>query len=142
MADNPRIGSRLDEFLEDEGLLPEVSATAMKRVIAWRIADAMKQQGVSKSAMAERMRTSRSQLDRILDASDSAMTLDSLSRALGALGLGLTLEIAERPASYSTAPASATNETLAVKSKPRVAESASAAEPATARRKTPSRKRA
>lgn len=54
MADNPRIGSSLDEFLDDEGLLPDVSATAMKRVIAWRIADAMKRQGLSKSAMAER----------------------------------------------------------------------------------------
>lgn len=142
MADNPRIGSSLDEFLEDEGLLPDVSATAMKRVIAWRIADAMKQQGVSKSAMAERMRTSRSQLDRILDASDSAMTLDSLSRALGALGLGLTLEIAERPASYSTAPAPAPKATVAVKPKPRVAKPARAVESATAGCKTTSRKRA
>lgn len=142
MADNPRIGSSLDEFLDDEGLLLDVSATAMKRVIAWRIADAMKRQGLSKSAMAERMRTSRSQLDRILDAGDSAMTLDSLSRALGALGLGLTLEIAERPASYSTTAVSALDETVAVKSKPRVAKPARADESATGHRKTPSRKRA
>ena len=99
MADNPRIGSAFDEFLQEEGLLEESSAVALKRVIAWQLANAMKAQGVSKSAMATRMRTSRSQLDRVLGGEGSGMTLETLSRALDALGLRVTLEVqGKRPA--------------------------------------------
>lgn len=99
MADNPHIGSTFDDFLQEEGLLEASSAVALKRVIAWQLANAMKAQGVSKSAMAARMRTSRSQLDRVLGGEGSGMTLETLSRALDALGLRVTLEVrGKRPA--------------------------------------------
>lgn len=99
MADKSRIGSGFDDFLQEEGLLEESSAVALKRVIAWQLANAMKAQGVSKSAMATRMRTSRSQLDRVLGGEGSGMTLETLSRALDALGLRVTLEVqGKRPA--------------------------------------------
>lgn len=99
MASNPHIGSSFDEFLQEEGLLEDSSAVALKRVIAWQLANAMKAQGVSKSAMATRMRTSRSQLDRVLGGGGSGMTLETLSRALDALGLRVTLEVqGRRPA--------------------------------------------
>ena len=83
---NPRVGSSLDDFLEEDGLLEEVSAIAMKRVIAWQIAQAMKAEGVSKKDMAERMHTSRSQLDRVLDQEAPGLTFETLSRAVLALG--------------------------------------------------------
>jgi len=99
MADKSHIGSGFDDFLQEEGLLEESSAVALKRVIAWQLANAMKAQGVSKSAMATRMRTSRSQLDRVLGGEGSGMTLETLSRALDALGLRVTLEVqGKRPA--------------------------------------------
>lgn len=99
MASNPHIGSTFDDFLQEEGLLEDSSAVALKRVIAWQLANAMKAQGVTKSAMATRMRTSRSQLDRVLGGEGSGMTLETLSRALDALGLRVTLEVqGKRPA--------------------------------------------
>lgn len=65
------IGSSFDEFLEADGTLEESSAIAMKRVIAWQLAQAMKAKGLSKLAVVKRMGTSRSHLDRILDATDA-----------------------------------------------------------------------
>lgn len=94
MGRNRRIGSNFDDFLQDEGLLHDCSAVALKRVIAWQLLEAMKTQGVSKSEMALRMQTSRSQLDRVLSGDgESGMTLDTLSRALDALGLRIRLEL-------------------------------------------------
>ena len=92
MARNPRIGSRFDDFLRAEGLLEESSAIALKRVIAWQLSEAMKSQGLTKQGMAARMRTSRSQLDRLLDESGTSMTIETLSRALDVLGLRIRLE--------------------------------------------------
>ena len=68
------IGSRLDEFLEEEGLLAEAEAAATKRVIAWQIENMMAIEGLSKSEMARRMGTSRSALDRLLDPSNPSVT--------------------------------------------------------------------
>ena len=62
-------GSNFDEFLEEEGLLSESEATAAKRVIAFQLSQFMKEHKLSKSEMARRMQTSRSALDRLLDAS-------------------------------------------------------------------------
>ncbi len=93
MVRNPHIGSDFDEFLQEEGLLEESSAVALKRVIAWQLTEAMKVQGVTKSAMASRMQTSRSQLDRVLGGHGSGMTLETLSRAIDALGLRIRLEM-------------------------------------------------
>ncbi|HVR82122.1 MAG TPA: Fis family transcriptional regulator [Luteimonas sp.] len=98
MATNKHIGSDFDAFLQEQGLLEESSAVALKRVIAWQLAEAMKAQGVTKSAMASRMQTSRSQLDRVLGAHGSGMTLETLSRAIDALGLRIRLEMQGNPA--------------------------------------------
>lgn len=89
-----RIGSTLDDFLSQEGVLEEVSARAIKRVIAWQLAEAMKTQGVTKTAMAERMHTSRSMLDRLLDETDTGLTIETLSRAAQALGYRVKVELA------------------------------------------------
>lgn len=93
-ARNRHIGSSLDDFLAEEGLLEEVSAVAIKRVVAWQISEAMKSRGLSKKAMAERMGTSRSHLDRLLDANDTGLTLETLTKAANALGRQLRIELA------------------------------------------------
>jgi antitoxin HicB len=90
-----KLGSSFDSFLEDEGLLEEVSAAAMKRVIAWQLSQAMKAKGISKLAMAKRMGTSRSHLDRILDATDPGLTLETLSKAAQAVGCHVRIELTE-----------------------------------------------
>ncbi|MQG93333.1 XRE family transcriptional regulator [Pseudomonas sp. MN1F] len=83
---NPRIGSGFDEFLTEQELTEEVSAAALKRVIAWQITEAMKNQKVSKKVLAERMHTSRTAVDRALDQNDPGMTLATLASAARALG--------------------------------------------------------
>lgn len=80
------IGSDFDDFLAEEGLDEEVSAAALKRVIAWQLEQAMKELKISKKALAERMKTSRAAVDRALDQSDSGMTLATLASAARALG--------------------------------------------------------
>jgi DNA-binding Xre family transcriptional regulator len=89
------IGTSFDDFLRDEGLEGEVSAAAMKRVIAWQLAQAIWAKGLSKLAMAKRMGTSRSHLDRILDATDPGLTLETLSKAAQAVGCQVRIELTE-----------------------------------------------
>jgi DNA-binding Xre family transcriptional regulator len=91
---NPHVGSDFDDFLAEDGLLEPTTAVAIKRVIAWQITEAMKARGLSKKAMAERMRTSRSHLDRLLDEDDTGLTLETLSRAAQALGYRVKVELA------------------------------------------------
>jgi DNA-binding Xre family transcriptional regulator len=88
------IGSRLDEFLEEGGLLAEAEAAASKRVIAWQIQNLMASEGLSKSEMARRMGTSRSALDRLLDPSNPSVTLLTIERAARALGKKVRVELA------------------------------------------------
>ena len=83
---NKHIGSNFDDFLNEDGLIEEVSAGALKRVIAWQLAEAMKAQKISKKALAERMHTSRTAVDRALDQNDAGMTLATLASAARALG--------------------------------------------------------
>ncbi|MCX2686448.1 MULTISPECIES: XRE family transcriptional regulator [unclassified Pseudomonas] len=83
---NPHIGSNFEDFLAEQDLAEEVSATALKRVIAWQIAEAMKAKKMSKKALAERMHTSRTAIDRALDQNDPGMTLATLASAARALG--------------------------------------------------------
>ena len=71
---NNHIGSDFDDFLSEQGLAEEVSAAALKRVIAWQIAQAMKEQHVSKKTLADRMHTSRTAVDRALDQNDTGHT--------------------------------------------------------------------
>ena len=91
---NRHVGSDFDDFLAEDGLLEEATAVAINRVIAWQIAEAMKSRGLSKKAMAERMHTSRSHLERLLDENDTGLTLETLSRAAHVLGYRVKVELA------------------------------------------------
>ncbi|MCY3766412.1 MAG: helix-turn-helix transcriptional regulator [Gemmatimonadetes bacterium] len=84
-------GSNFDNFLAEEGLLGEAEATATKRVIAHQLSQFMEENKLSKSAMARRMQTSRSALDRLLDSSNSSVTLRTMDRAARALGKQLRI---------------------------------------------------
>jgi DNA-binding phage protein len=88
-------GSSFDSFLEEEGILEEVEAVAIKRVIAWQLSEAMKVGGISKKIMAERMGTSRSQLDRLLDPENPAVHLQTIAKAARALGKRLRVEMVD-----------------------------------------------
>ncbi|HVV65683.1 MAG TPA: hypothetical protein VHC42_09445 [Rhizomicrobium sp.] len=90
---NPHQGSSFESFLREEGIYEEVTATAMKRVLAWQIAQAMKKQRVTKSMMAKRMRTSRAALDRLLDADNTSVTLQTMGRAAAVLGKELSITL-------------------------------------------------
>ena len=93
MKKNPHLGSTFDSFLEQEGLLEEVTSRALKRVIARQLDALMKDQGLNKTTLADKMRTSRSQLDRLLDPENDSVTLDTLVRAAHAVGRRLHLEL-------------------------------------------------
>ena len=88
-----RIGSSFDDFLKEEGIHEVVTARAIKRVVARSLDRMMKEQGLSKAALADRMQTSRSQLDRLLDPENDSVTLDTLVRAAQAVGRRLHLEL-------------------------------------------------
>jgi predicted XRE-type DNA-binding protein len=83
----------LDEFLKEEGKLEEFEAVAIKEVLAWQIAEAMKAQNISRKRLAERMGTSRSQVGRLLDPKDGNVTLATLQRAAKIVGRTLRLEL-------------------------------------------------
>lgn len=87
------LGTDFDSFLEEEGLLEEAEATATKRVLAFQIAQAMEELNLSKAAMARRMKTSRSALDRLLDPAVPSVTLLTIERAARALGRKLNVEM-------------------------------------------------
>lgn len=90
---NKHLGSNFDDFLEEEGLLEEATAIAVKRVISSQFAQAMKAQKVSKTEMATRMRTNRMVVNRLLDANDTGVTLATFARASVALGTALHFEL-------------------------------------------------
>src|SRR2546428_13437254 len=83
----------LDAFLKEEGKLEEFEAVAIKEVLAWQIAEAMKAQNLSRKRLAERMNTSRSQISRVLDPKDGNVTLATLQRAAKIVGRTLKLEL-------------------------------------------------
>ncbi|MCO4879985.1 helix-turn-helix transcriptional regulator [Paraburkholderia caribensis] len=88
------VGGNFDDFLAEESLLEEVTATAMKRVIAWQIEREMKAQNLTKTRMAAKMNTSRAALNRLLDQNDTSLTLTTLASAANALGKKLRFELA------------------------------------------------
>ena len=94
MKKNEHIGSSFDEFLREEGLLAETEATAVKRVIAYQIEKEMAERNLSKSALASRMQTSRSSLQRLLDPDNASVTLLTLESVALALGKKLKVELA------------------------------------------------
>jgi antitoxin HicB len=93
MTKNPHIGSDFEDFLAEEGILEDCQLAASKKVIAMQIAQAMEQKGLTKTAMAAEMQTTRAQLDRLLDPTNDSVTLATLKRAAKALGKTLRLEL-------------------------------------------------
>jgi antitoxin HicB len=85
--------STLDDFLKEEGKLEEFQAIAIKEVLAWQIGEAMKAKNISRSGLATRMKTSRSQVSRLLDPADGNVTLATLQRAARMVGRKLRLEL-------------------------------------------------
>lgn len=89
---NPRIGSSLDHFLEAEGICEDAESHAIKEVIAWQLREAMRERSLSKTRMAVLLKTSRSQLDRLLDPSCD-VTLSTLQRAAALVGRKLEVRL-------------------------------------------------
>lgn len=91
---NQHSGSNFDDFLEEEGILEEVSTKAQKRLLALQIADIIAESKLTKTELANKMATSRSQLDRLLDPDNTSITLESLDRLARAVGKQLKIEFA------------------------------------------------
>mgnify|MGYP003550761104 CR=1 FL=1 len=89
------IGSNFNDFLDEVGILNEVTAVAHKRVIALQIKHAMQEKHITKSQMAEKMSTSRTAVDRLLNPDNPSITLDTIDRAAVALGMQLNIFLTE-----------------------------------------------
>ena len=87
------IGSSFDDFLKQESIFDQSSAVAVKRVIAWQIEQEMIKQNLTKTVMAKKMHTSRAALNRLLDESDTSLTLLTLTSAASALGKMIKFEM-------------------------------------------------
>ncbi len=94
MKKHRHIGSAFSDFLKEEGIYEDVTTHAVKRVLAWQIAQAMEKEGITKVEMAKRMKTSRAQLDRLLDPNNDKVQLDTVQRAAVAVGRKLLMELA------------------------------------------------
>lgn len=88
------VGSDLDDFLEEEGILAECEAAALKRVVAWQLEQEMKRTGVTRAKLATRMKTDKTTLNRLFSKDNSAVSLQLLERAALALGRKLKVELA------------------------------------------------
>lgn len=86
------MGSGIDDFLKEEGIFEETQAQAVKEVVAWQLTEAMKNKNISKNKMATLLKTSRSQVDRMLDPTND-ITLGSLQRAAAVVGRRVTIEL-------------------------------------------------
>jgi len=90
---NRHIGSSLEDFLKEEGILEETRAIALKDAVAWQIQQAMQKEKITKVEMARRMKTSRAALDRLLAPGNASVTLQTLTRAARAIGRDLRIEL-------------------------------------------------
>ena len=90
---NPHDGGTLDDFLREEGIYEQVEAAALKRALAMKVADLMREKQIKKAAMAKEMKTSRAALDRLLDPANTSVTLATLTRAAKALGKKIKIEL-------------------------------------------------
>ncbi len=88
-------GSTLDSLPEEDGVLGEVEAIAIKRVIAWQLTKAMKARKITKQAMAARLNTSRSQLDRLLDPKNTSVNLTTIVQAAKAIGKKIRVDMVD-----------------------------------------------
>jgi antitoxin HicB len=95
MTNNPHLGSTFDDFLAEEDLLAEANEIAIKRVIAWHLQQEMVAKGLTKTAVAEAMGTSRAAVDRLLDAENTSVTLNTLGKAAKIIGKRLKIELVE-----------------------------------------------
>lgn len=86
-------GSSFDDFLEEENIVTEVRNEAVKRLIAYGLIDAMKEQKINKSEMAKKMDTSRASLDRLLNPMNDSVTLATLTKAANVLGKKLVIQL-------------------------------------------------
>ncbi len=94
MSNEKYAGSTFDSFLEEDGLLDECSSTASKRVLAWCLGQEMEKINLSKSELARRMKTSRSSVNRLLDPTNTSISLATMEKAARALGKKLEIQIA------------------------------------------------
>jgi DNA-binding Xre family transcriptional regulator len=92
-SEHGKAGQFFEDFLKEQGSYEETTETAVKRVLAFQLAAAMKDQHISKVEMAKRLETSRSQLDRLLDPDNDTVTLATLARAAKVVGRTLKLEL-------------------------------------------------
>ena len=90
---NKHRGSSIDDLLKEEGVLEEFQARAVKEVIAWQLAEAMKKHKLSKRRLAQLMHTSRTQVDRVLDPEDGNVTIETLQRAAAIVGRKVQVEL-------------------------------------------------
>lgn len=90
---NKHIGSSLNNFLKEEGVLEETRAVALKDAVAWQVQQAMDKEKITKVEMAKRMHTSRAALDRLLTPGNASVTLQTLTRAARAIGRDLRIEL-------------------------------------------------
>ena len=86
------MGSSIDDFMKEEGIFEEAQAQAVKEVVAWQLAEAMKERKISKNKMATLLKTSRTQVDRLLDPKND-ITLSSLQRAAAMVGRRVSIEL-------------------------------------------------
>jgi predicted transcriptional regulator len=93
MKKNPHAGSSFESWLDEQGIKSEVTAAAIKSVIAHQLAAEMKKRRITKAHMAELMKTSRAQVDRLLDPENGSATLETLMRAAKVVGRELRLEL-------------------------------------------------
>lgn len=93
MKNNPRIGETFESFLRDEGIHDDVVSTAIKRTLALQIEHEMAAQNISKAEMARRMKTSATQLSRLLDPDNDRVQLDTLVKAASAVGRSLSVSL-------------------------------------------------
>lgn len=93
VSKNPHIGSTLEDFLREEGIFEDATNYAIKRVLAWQVEKAMRDQGITKVEMARRMGTSRAHLNRLLDPENDKVQLDTVQRAAAAIGRKVRMEL-------------------------------------------------
>jgi antitoxin HicB len=93
MKQHKHIGSSFDDFLQEDGILHEVNALAIKTIIARHLQEYMQEEGITQTDMAKRLGTSRAGLSRILDENNSSMTLLTLNKAAAVLGKKIEIQL-------------------------------------------------
>ncbi len=93
MRENPHFGKTLNEFLEEEGMLEHTQAVALKRMIAYRINDLLKQANVSQAELARRMGTSKAAINRLLNPNNTSLSINTLIKVTQALGKKISVAI-------------------------------------------------